>query len=195
MYTVFRVVAIVFFYTLDEVALLPCFPLLCMPSTILVHGNSCRSESSVSSDSLLCPQPFFSILCPNVAKQSQYLQRHIEVKSRGFYAYSNTRPTVPPPTPSPPPASVTTCSLLSGAPLTACQAAAQPPILWDMGEDGQPCGKTEIERERGEGSGGGGQCVPRVRKEGRGAGAGGGVKSKMRIRKREKRERRHEAVK
>ncbi|AWP16702.1 putative AT-rich interactive domain-containing protein 1B-like [Scophthalmus maximus] len=28
-------------------------------------------------------------------------------------------------------------------PLTACQAAAQPPILREMGEDGQPCGKTE----------------------------------------------------
>lgn len=71
-----------------------------------------------------------------------------------------------------------------------------------MGEDGQPCGKTEIERER-EGRGAevgrlGGELVcaeGEVRKEGRGAGAGGGVKSKRRIRKREKRERRHEAVK
>lgn len=50
-----------------------------------------------------------------------------------------------------PPVPVTTCSLISGVPLTACQAAAQPPILWDMGEDGQPCGKTERESSVWEG--------------------------------------------
>lgn len=38
--------------------------------------------------------------------------------------------------------------LLSSAQLTACQAASQPLILWDTGEDGQPRGKTDIERER-----------------------------------------------
>lgn len=51
----------------------------------------------------------------------------------------------PPPGATPVP--VTTCSLLCAAPLTACQAAAQPPVLWDTEEDGQPCGKIE----RGEG--------------------------------------------
>lgn len=50
---------------------------------------------------------------------------------------SSSSPLLPPPVP------VTTCSLLFGVPLTACQAAVQPPILWDMGEDGQPCGKAE----------------------------------------------------
>lgn len=63
-----------------------------------------------------------------------------------------TPPPLPPPSspahPTPRPStSVTTCSVLSGAPLTACQAAAQPPFLRDAGEDGQPCGKTEIEGE------------------------------------------------
>lgn len=98
---------------------------------------------------------------------------HIEVKSRAFFfrAYSNTPPPhrlpgTPPPRPS---VSVTTCSVLSGAPLTACQAAAQPPFLRDAGEDGQPCGKREIE----------GECVSEgegeeERKEGRGGGVGGG---------------------
>lgn len=100
------------------------------PSFLALHRNLCFKKNPKPSLHASGPNCFF--LCFS------------EVRTQGF------RPTIPTPALCLTPVPVTVCSQLSCAPLTACQAAAQLPILWDMGEDGQPCGKTEWELGVGE---------------------------------------------